>query len=269
MADEKVNGSDTPVERPTMTLAQVREGIREDAEVEVDDVRRTSTYVWLSKFTAFEVQTKLAIRTSSPEWTKLPDKQRVAELGTMMDDITPVVIHRSKPWPNNPQHFVVEIFHDTDEVRVYAVPTAAAAASGAVPTPAGTRFTIRKSSERPAYAVDVLWIEDFVEAICNELEAVDNDDNPEDAGRELEREQVIAYCKTMPEGYRMADLIADFEDGTHLNIEVPDDEEEEEEEEEDETDDPEPVAASNGQASPSAAATEPAPAPIQPATPAE
>jgi hypothetical protein len=270
MADEQ------KIERASMTLAQIREAIEDQANVDVSDVRRTQNFVWVARYTSMDVSTKLTIRSSSPEWKTITDAQRSAELKAMMEDLTPVIVARGRPWPMNPAYVVADIFADADEVRVYAVPVTAVmettkkedSAIVKVPvtaTEACMRYTISKSCPLPTYTADVYWAENFVDAICNELEAVDNDDDPEQAGADGEREQTIAYLKTLPELYRTADLVADLTEELHFKVGLPDpDPEEEGEEQEDAPDSaPTPVAAVH------AAAAEPktAPAPAnEPAT---
>jgi hypothetical protein len=79
---------------------------------------------------------------------------------------------------------------------------------------------------------------------------------------ETECETTIAYLKTLKEGYRIVDLIADLKDGTHRQVEIPEEDEEEEEEEEEEGEQDE-----EEQQAPGQAAAEPQPSNAEATTP--
>jgi hypothetical protein len=250
MADEKI-------ERTALTWKQIQAEIAERSDAEIEELPRTQHAVWVSRFTSMDVQTKLTLKSAGPEWAKLTDKQKTDELNGMMSELIPMTITRGKPWPANPNYVVAEIFRDTDEVRVYAVPASATTE----PVIAAMLYSINRSCPLPTFTVDALWIDVWIDAIVQEWDDVDGETNPEEAGMEAERETTIAYLKTLKEGYRIADLLADIQDGTHLEVEPDDDDDEDETKEPDETANGAAAAAETPNSEPAATeVTTPAPA---------
>ena len=198
-------------DRVRRTWNEIQAEVVERSEVDTDMLPRLQNYIWVSRFTAMDVQTKLAVRTQSPDWAKLSEEQKQDVLDELMGDMSPMVISRTKAWIN-PSFVVGYIFQDSEEIRVYAVPST----SDKVGTQSGMRYTISKTSVLPTYAAEALWIDEWIDQVVAEWEDLDGEVNREVRAMEGEREATLAYLRTLPEGYRIVDLIADIEDETHL-----------------------------------------------------
>jgi hypothetical protein len=247
----------TDPQRPQLNWAQIQAEIKERAEEEdldIEELPRRQNHVWVAKRTSMEVQMMLELLRSGPAWSKMKETEQAAKLDGLMSDMTPMTLTRAKPWPPNPNYVIAEIFDDDAEIRVYAVPQSAPT----TPVIAAMRYRISKASHLPTYTVDALWIDTWIDAIVDEWSEIDGEVNAEthalQEGMETECETTIAYLKTLKEGYRIVDLIADLKDGTHRQVEIPEEEEEGEQDEEE-------------QQTPGQAAAEPQPSNAEATTP--
>ena len=224
-----------------MTLQDIEAEIAKRSGVDITDLPVKSAHVWVSKRTALDVQVLLDLVRSSPEWSRFNDKQKEERFNSLMAEMTPMLLQRRGMWPFG-TNLIVEMFEDDAEVRVYALPTKGQ--DGKAPP---VRYRLSKACSLPVYGAEIMSLETWMDAVAMEWTELDEDINVEEAAAEAATEQVIAYLKTLKEGYRIADLIADLKDGTHMEVEIePEDEDDDGEPgDDDEVDDPDEQAAAS------------------------
>lgn len=269
-----------------LTWAQIQARIEEEAEdddIDIAELPRTTDAIWASRFDAVEAQVKITIKASAPSWQKMKDSEREAYVESALSDMTPMRIGRGRPWPLQPAYIVMYLFKDADELRVYTVPASSfvtgtkEAPVPATPTPIGMRYSINRANPKPTFTAEAVMIDVWISEVvreCIELDGeVNVEENAYEEGEEAEQAQVLAYLATLPEGYRIVDLISDIKEGVHAKVEVPEPEDSEpdlgNEDEDEDPDGDDPVAASNGQPKPSAATAEPPKATNETATTAQ
>jgi hypothetical protein len=215
-----------------ITGAQVAERIEELSGIDKDEMAllpKKRHHLWVARKEAMEVQIRLHIVASTNQDDA--DKNKIA--AQLIDDMTPMRLDRHGNWPPQPMVKIYEMFEDEDEIRVYGV-AAQVAGTAKFPSEAvfpgvGMRYRISKANPKPVYGVEDMALDTWVQLIADEWTAVDGEVNAAEIATEEEREAVLAYCRTLREGYRIVDLIADLEDELHL-VDTEDDEETDEEE---------------------------------------
>lgn len=203
------------------------------SELELKDLPRMEAYLWVARRTPLEVQMVSSLLASSNK--PVPYEQ-------LLEDLTPMVVRRYGPWPNDDSYAVAELFEDEAEVVVYAI-------AAKDKNTRGVRYKITKANPLPVYTVEAMTFDTWMDELVAQWEEVDGATNPAEVATEEERESVLSYARSLPADYAIANLISDLEDENHL-VEV----EEEGEDEDDEADGETPAAAAESKAPAPAAA---------------
>lgn len=187
--------------------------VQERAGVEIADLPRKRTYFWVPRCTPLEIQMISTLKQAANE--DVPYKELLASM-------QPMLIQRHGDWPMNDDYLVAEMFDDGDaDLLVYVV--------SKKDQTLGVRYRINKQCSMPAFGVEEMPMDVWLDQLAEEWKAVESDIDYEEVAVEDERNATIAYIQTLPKDYSLEDLVGDLEDENHL---VPVDEEEEEEEEE-------------------------------------
>ena len=220
--------------------AQVAAKIEEMSGLESADLAllpKKQSHVWVAKKGAAEVQLRLGmIMSSKYHDNEATDTQLKSDAATaLVNELNPMLLQRRHRWPLAATTLIYEMFEDDTEVLVYAVDLPADAnhpdkiRDTTFPN-VGKRYKINKANPLPTFGVEVMVLDTWMEQIANEWKAVDGDVNEAEIAVAEEVDALVTYMRTLKEGYRIVDLIADIEDGVHR----PDEDAEEE-------DDPEPA----------------------------
>ena len=186
--------------------------VQERAGVEIADLPHKRTYFWVPRCTPLEIQMISTLKQAANE--DVPYKELLASM-------QPMLIQRHGDWPMNDDYLVAEMFDDGDaDLLVYVV--------SKKDQTLGVRYRINKQCSMPAFGVEEMPMDVWLDQLAEEWKAVESDIDYEEVAVEDERNATIAYIQTLPKDYSLEDLVGDLEDENHL---VPVDEEEEEEEE--------------------------------------
>ena len=231
--------------KPTSAWDKLKADVEERSGVEIADLPRKRTYFWVPRCTPLEVQMNSSMLQAAGK--PVPYDELLAAM-------QPMLLQRHADWPMNDDYLIAEMFDDGDDLIVYVV--------SKKDQTLGVRYRINKQCPMPAFGVEEMPMDTWLDELVEAWRAVESDIDYEELATEEERDATIAYIKTLPKDYSLEDLVGDLEDENHL---VP---VEEEEEEDDEEEKGEPVAAAESKAvtppaTPSATArtTEEAPAP--------
>lgn len=196
-----------------MTGKQIAVEIAKRADVKIEELPIKTAHVWVSKFTAMDVQTKLALKNASPEWAGFSNERKGEELNALMADMTPMVLQRRGSWPMTDGVLIFEMFEDEDELRVYAMPTKT---KDGKPANAMVRYRINKACSLPVYGAEMMPLETWMNLIAEEWQALDADINVAEVAVEVERDAVLAYLRSVPADYLVKDAADDIEEELHL-----------------------------------------------------
>jgi hypothetical protein len=223
--------------KPVSAWDKLNADVQERAGVEIADLPRKRTYLWVAKRTPLEVQMMASLLTSAGKPVPFDE---------LLADLTPMVLSRHGDWPMNDDYLVAEMFDDGEtDLLVYVVHKK--------DQTLGVRYRLNKACSTPTFGVDEMPMETWLDQLAESWKAVESDVDYEELATEEEREATLAYMRTLPKDYAISDLIADIEDENHL-IEIEEPDGPGEEDDEDEDDEPEPAAAA---AEPKPAATTP------------
>jgi hypothetical protein len=178
--------------------------IEEQTGLEIKNLPRKRTYLWVAKRTPLEVQMMMALLQASNK--PIPADQ-------MLADLTPMLVGRLQLWPMNPDYTVAEMFDDELELRVYAT---AILTVGKDRIAHFVRYKIVKACPLPVFAVDEMSFDIWTDQIAEEWEAVNSDVNAAEEAAEEERGAAVTYLRSLPDDYRVKDAADDLEDENHL-----------------------------------------------------
>jgi hypothetical protein len=184
-----------------LNWAEFQAKIEKQTGLELKDLPRKRTYLWVARRTPLEVQMMMALLQAANK--PVPAEQ-------MLVDLTPMIINRLQPWPMNPDYTVAEMFDDDVELRVYAMAVLTNKAVHCV------RYKIVKACPLPVFALDEMSFEVWTNQIAEEWEGVNSDVNAAEEAIIEERDAVITYLQSLPDDYRVKDAADDIGDENHL-----------------------------------------------------
>jgi len=197
-----------------LTGKQIMAEVAERSGVDLESLPVMMHYVWVARRTAMDVQVQLTLEQSKPDWAARPDVQKMQTIRSLMAEMDPMLLTRFGSWPMG-DALIFALFQDETEVRVYTIPKMGKDMTEAPPKIAN-RYRIAKANPLPVYGVDAFTFDAWMDAVAQEMEAVESEEDPAEAAVEEEREKVISYLESLPADYLMKDAIEDLDEELHL-----------------------------------------------------